>query len=112
MLDAADHTTALLLRSDRRLTQELVRTRLAPLTTLSAGARARMTATLAAWLAEQGRLQPIAERLHVHPQTVRYRLGRLRELFGDALDDPQQRFEVELALRAEGAFDAPATMAG
>ena len=63
-----------------------------------------MTATLAAWLAEQGRLQAVAEQLHVHPQTVRYRLGRLRELFGDALDDPQRRFELELALRAEGAF--------
>jgi hypothetical protein len=106
VLDAADHTTALLLRSDRRLAQELVRTRLAPLAGLGAGARARMTATLAAWLAEQGRLQAIAERLHVHPQTVRYRLGRLRELFGDQLDDPQVRFELELALRAEGTFDA------
>ena len=105
VLDAADHTTALLLRSDRRLAQELVRTRLAPLAALAAGPRARMTTTLAAWLAEQGRLQAVAERLHVHPQTVRYRLGRLRELFGDALDDPQGRFELELALRAEGAFD-------
>jgi hypothetical protein len=106
VLDAADHTTALLLRSDRRLAQELVRVRLAPLATLGAGARARMTTTLAAWLAEQGRLQAVAERLHVHPQTVRYRLARLRDLFGDALDDPQRRFELELALRAEGVFDA------
>jgi len=106
VLDAADHTTALLLRSDRRLAQELVRARLAPLAALSPGARARMSATLVAWLAEQGRLQAVAERLHVHPQTVRYRLGRLRELFGEQLDDPQRRFELELALRAEGAFDA------
>jgi DNA-binding PucR family transcriptional regulator len=65
-----------------------------------------MTTTLAAWLAEQGRMQAVAERLHVHPQTVRYRLARLRELFGDALDDPQRRFELELALRAEGVFEA------
>ncbi len=105
VLDAADHTTALLLRSDRRLTQELVRTRLAPLAALPAGSRARLTTTLAAWLAAQGRLQAVAERLHVHPQTVRYRLARLRELFGDALEDPQRRFELELALRIEGAFD-------
>ncbi|HXE45549.1 MAG TPA: helix-turn-helix domain-containing protein [Conexibacter sp.] len=105
LLDAADHTTALLLRSDRRLAQELVRARLAPLASLTAGPRARLTATLAAWLAAQGRLQLVAERLHVHPQTVRYRLGRLRELFGEALDDPQRRFELELALRAEGAFE-------
>jgi hypothetical protein len=106
VLDAADHTTALLLRSDRRLAQELVRARLAPLAALGPGARARMTVTLVAWLAEQGRLQAVAERLHVHPQTVRYRLGHLRELFGEQLDDPQRRFELELALRAEGAFDS------
>lgn len=105
LLETAEHTTALLLRSDRRLVQELVRTRLAPLAGLTAGSRGRLTATLAAWLAEQGRLQAVAERLHVHPQTVRYRLGRLRELFGEELEDPQRRFELELALRAEGAFE-------
>lgn len=108
VLDAREHATALLLRSDRRLVQELVRARLAPLAALTAGQRARLTATLAAWLAEQGRLQAVAERLHVHPQTVRYRLGQLRELFGDALEDPQARFELELSLRAEGTFDGPA----
>lgn len=102
LLDAREHALALLLRSDRRLTHELVRDRLAPLLELPAGARARLAPTLSAWLAAQGRLQTVAERLHVHPQTVRYRLGQLRELFGDALDDPQRRFELELALRARG----------
>lgn len=105
VLDARDHATALLLRSDRRLTQELVRARLAPLHELGAGPRRRLTETLVAWLAAQGRLQAVAERLHVHPQTVRYRLGQLRELFGATLEDPQGRFELELALRAEGAFE-------
>ncbi len=54
----------------------------------------------AAWLDEQGRLGPAALRLGVHPQTARYRLARLRELFGDALDDPDRRFWLALALRA------------
>jgi PucR-like helix-turn-helix protein len=99
LLDARDHTAALLLRSDRRLAQELVRVRLAPLADVPAGTRARLTETLAVWLAYQGRLQAVAERLHVHPQTVRYRLAQLRDLFGDALDDPDGRFELELALR-------------
>jgi DNA-binding PucR family transcriptional regulator len=39
----------------------------------------------------------------VHPQTVRYRVAQLRELFGDALDTPDGRFELELALRAAAA---------
>ena len=102
LLDAGDHVAALLLRSDPRLAQELVRTRLAPLHALPEGARVRLTTTLAAWLAAQGRLQAVAEELHVHPQTVRYRLGQLRELFGDALEDPQRRFELEMALLVEG----------
>nr|MDT0666309.1 helix-turn-helix domain-containing protein [Micromonospora sp. DSM 115978] len=33
-----------------------------------------------------------------------YRVNQLRELFGDSLDDPDTRFELELVLRA-----APAT---
>ena len=41
----------------------------------------------------------VAERLHVHPQTVRYRLGQLRELFGEDLDDPDRRFALMVALR-------------
>jgi PucR-like helix-turn-helix protein len=101
---AEDHVAALLLRSDRRLMRELVRARLAPLADLSPGVRARLTVTLAAWIAAQGRLQVVAEQLHVHPQTVRYRLGQLRERFGDALDDPQRRFELELALRIDGTL--------
>jgi len=48
----------------------------------------------------------VAETLHVHPQTVRYRLGQLREDLGDSLDDPDVRFELHLALRARaGAAD-------
>ncbi len=38
--------------------------------------------------------------LHIHPQTVRYRIGKLRELLGDALDSAGGRFELGLALRA------------
>jgi len=92
----------LLLSNDRQLASELAADRLAPLDNLSSGARARLRATLEAWLAEQGRLGPVAQRLGVHPQTARYRLGRLRELFGDRLDDPDERFWLELALRVSG----------
>jgi DNA-binding PucR family transcriptional regulator len=89
----------LLLRSDPLLAGELAADRLAPLAGLSPGSRTRLRETLRVWLAEQGRLSQVAERLGIHPQTARYRLGRLRELFGDALDDPDGRFWLELALR-------------
>ena len=42
----------------------------------------------------------MAAELDVHPQTVRYRVNRLRELLGTQLDDPDARFELEIALRA------------
>jgi DNA-binding PucR family transcriptional regulator len=100
LIVASEHAGRLLLRSDQSLAEELASERLAPLAELSPRQRARMVETLRAWLAEQGRLSPVAARLGVHPQTVRYRLARLRELFGGALDDPDERFWLELALRA------------
>ena len=60
----------------------------------------RLLETLAAWLDHQGNVPQVAEALQVHPQTVRYRLGQLRELFGEALEDPEARFELALAVRA------------
>ena len=41
----------------------------------------------------------MAQQIHVHPQTVRYRLRQIQELFGDQLRDPDLRFELQLALR-------------
>jgi DNA-binding PucR family transcriptional regulator len=39
----------------------------------------------------------------VHVQTVRYRLGQLRDLLGDTLDDPRGRLELALALEVRQA---------
>ena len=46
----------------------------------------------------------MAAQLHVHPQSVRYRLGKLRELLGEELDRADGRFELELALRLKRAL--------
>jgi hypothetical protein len=99
---ARERAGELLLRSDPRLAGELAADRLAPLAGLSAGARARLSETLRVWLDEQGHVGRVAQRLGIHAQTARYRLARLRELFGDALDDADERFWLELALRVEG----------
>ena len=64
-----------------------------------------MVATALAFLRERGVAPAMARAMGVHPQTARYRLGRLRELYGDALDDPEARLELELALRRERARD-------
>jgi hypothetical protein len=96
---AEEHGVALLLGSDVRLAADVADRALAPLEGETELSQERLGATLAAWLRHGGRTKEVADALHVHPQTVRYRLGRLRELFGERLDDPDGRFELELALR-------------
>jgi hypothetical protein len=103
LVAADDHLPALLLHGgDGSLAADLAASALAPLDDLRPGARARLRATLRAWLDHPGQVTRVAGDLHVHPQTVRYRVAQLRELFGERLDDPDARFELALALRAEG----------
>jgi len=86
--------------ADAEALGELARKRLAPLAGQTVAARARLESTLLSWLRWQGSVPSVAAELHIHPQTVRYRLERLRECFGSKLEDPDVRFELELALRA------------
>ena len=46
----------------------------------------------------QGRRELVAETLHVHPQTVRYRMNQVRGLYGERLADPDEVFALVLAL--------------
>ena len=100
LLVAESHKLSLLLGADRRLARDVAESALAPLEAETELSRERLGSTLDAWLRHRGRTEAVAGALHVHPQTVRYRLARLRELFGSRLDDPDGRFELELALRA------------
>jgi hypothetical protein len=100
LLMAESHKLSLLLGADRRLARDVAESALAPLAAETEVSREKLGLTLDAWLRHRGRTEAVAKALHVHPQTVRYRLARLRELFGTRLDDPDGRFELELALRA------------
>ena len=100
LIVADEHLPALLLAAAPGIAADLARTRLSPLDDLAEGPRERLVATLRAYLDRPGQVQAIAAALDVHPQTVRYRLKQLRELFGDRLEDPDARFELSLALRA------------
>lgn len=103
------------LRSDERLVElvllagrprlaRIAARRLAPLEEETAGSRERLLETLVSHLRHQGRTAPVAAELHIHPQTVRYRVARLRELLGSQLDDPEARFEIDAALRSGFGF--------
>jgi hypothetical protein len=99
LIAADEHLLDLILGRDQDLAAELAARRLAPLDELPPQTRDRLLETLAAWLDAHGEARPAAAALHVHVQTVRYRLGQLRDLLGDALDDPVARMELALALR-------------
>jgi hypothetical protein len=97
-LFVGDHLDALIVHHDERLLAALRRQYLAPLDDLPAPTRDRLAATLTSWLLHMGNRQAMAGELHVHPQTVRYRMAQLRELFGPALEDPSIRATLLLAL--------------
>lgn len=92
------HLAALIVHHDPRLLEVLRHRVLAPLAELPEPTRQRLEQTLRCWLTQLGNRQSIAAELHVHPQTVRYRLAQLRELFGPDLDDPGSRAAMTVAL--------------
>lgn len=100
LIRCSDHLVTLALFADRDLLDVLCRTRLAPLAALPQAQADRLAETLLAWLRHAHNANRVAEHLYVHPQTVRYRLRRIRELFGPDLDDAERRFELEIALYA------------
>jgi purine catabolism regulator len=57
--------------------------------------------TLKAYL-EAGEQQAAARQLRVHPNTLRYRLDRIREISGADLDDAETRLNLAVALRVQG----------
>ncbi|WP_433533238.1 PucR family transcriptional regulator [Micromonospora sp. CA-263727] len=101
-----DHLVALMLRGETGALAVLAARRLAPLAPLRPAQRENLLATLYSWLRHWGSRAEVAAELFVHPQTVSYRLNRLRELYGDALDDPTIRLELLLVL-ARGSGPAP-----
>jgi PucR family transcriptional regulator, purine catabolism regulatory protein len=60
--------------------------------------------TLAAYLAAEQNVNTAAEALHVHPNSLRYRLGRVEELLGRSLRNPATMADLYVALRAETRF--------
>jgi DNA-binding PucR family transcriptional regulator len=56
--------------------------------------------TLRAYLDSFGDVAAAAQRLHVHPNTVRYRVRRIEQLLSTSLADPDVRLVLSLGLRA------------
>lgn len=97
---ADEHLAQVILGAEPTAITELAQRRLAPLDGFRPAQRERLVQTLLSWLKHWGQRAPIAAELQIHPQTVGYRLTQLREAFGEDLENPQVRFELQLALNA------------
>ena len=99
MVHCDDYLTEMVLHRGEDVLGRLTGLRLAPLSHVALPRRKALAETLLAWLQTRS-IGQTAARLHIHPQTARYRMNQLRRMFGPALDDPDTRFELEMALRA------------
>lgn len=97
-VDTEARLAELVLSADPDALADLRSRVLAPLADLKPSARDKLVETLRAWLLHHGRREEIATALYVHPQTVRYRMGQLRELYGDRLEDPDWVRDLTIAL--------------
>jgi hypothetical protein len=97
-VDSEAHLTTLVLTADMEALMDLRAQALAPLDDLRPDTAARLADTLRSWLLHQGRREEVAADLHVHPQTVRYRMTQLRELYGEKLADPDVVLQLTVAL--------------
>jgi hypothetical protein len=101
VIDCTQHVGVLWVHAEPLLAELVRRTLLAPLLAEPPHSRRILADTLLAWIEHSRPSAPVlAQILDKHPQTIRYRLKRIRDLFGDALDQPARVQEMHLALQA------------
>jgi hypothetical protein len=97
-VDTELHLADLVTTADPEALADLRARVLAPLHDVRESSAEKLEDTLVAWLRHHGRREDIAAALFVHPQTVRYRMGQLRDLYGDRLTDPEFVRDATIAL--------------
>lgn len=100
VVPCADLITELLVAGNPVLTDLLVAKHLAVLETMTERRRNEIATTLLRWLETGSSASQLARELGMAPQTLHNRLARVRETFGEKLDDPTARLELIIALRA------------
>ncbi|QKG24150.1 PucR family transcriptional regulator [Actinomadura verrucosospora] len=101
-----DHVPLLVIFTAEDLIAHAADSRLAPLRALTRTQADRLAETLLSLLENNFNATEAGNRLHVHPQTVRYRLRHLEELFGADLQDPRRCLELEMILNARARTGA------
>jgi hypothetical protein len=108
-LDTEQHLTWLVTTSDPSALADLRHQALAPFDDVRPSTAERLIETLREWLLRQGRREDVANALHVHPQTVRYRMNQIRDLVGDKLNDPDAVLALTVALACPASHTQPGT---
>ena len=72
---------------------------LAPLIAYDAEHDAELVVTLEVFFAHHGNVSQTAQALHLHRNSLLYRLERIREITGMDLDSADDRFALQLALK-------------
>lgn len=98
LVHADRHLPDLLLQEGATLAEAAARRRLAPLAALGPHRGGRLAVTMLELLRHGFNATDAAEALCVHPQTVRYRLAQLHEIFDYDIEDPALRLELMLLL--------------
>ncbi|WP_344448404.1 helix-turn-helix domain-containing protein [Actinocorallia aurantiaca] len=99
LVRAEEHLSALLLQEGGALPSLVAARRLAPLTRAGEKQGLRLAFTLLECLKNGFNATGAAAALCVHPQTVRYRLGQLQEIFDFDFENPEFRLELMLLLQ-------------
>ncbi|MDA8341210.1 MAG: helix-turn-helix domain-containing protein [Actinomycetota bacterium] len=86
--------------------ESLVEKVLGPLVEYDRTHHRELVATLGAYLDHAGSVERAAEAMGVHRSTMKYRMGRIRELADLDLTDPDARFELQFATRAAAVLRA------
>lgn len=96
----AEHQSELCLHADPMLRRFADEQLLAPLMDETPKRRLALAETMLVWLRTRPSAPVVAEHLTVHEQTVRHRLKRIKELFGDRLSDPSETVGLLAALES------------
>ncbi|GGV18916.1 Fis family transcriptional regulator [Actinomadura cremea] len=102
---SVDHLSTLLLFSDEDIITLMIQRTYARTDDLRVHNRGQLPETLLTLLTTGGSAPEISARLNVHPQTVRNRMSKIEELFGDRIHDPRWRFDMQIILRSQALLD-------
>ena len=89
----------LLYRDHPAQLQAFVDETLGPLLDSDSRSNSALMETLEGFFRYNGNLSETARAMHLHRNSLLYRLGRIEELLGRSLEDPELRLSLQIALK-------------